>query len=591
MKGSRARIAINPTGNQIKWPILGLIPCRNDMNMRLALLFVLMPGLAVSQSTNVSLNEDYYHLIDRYEVKAGRVVPEIFTSVKPYKRKAIVEFMDSLNAKDRVFTSRSDQFNYEYARNDSWEWSRAETSNSKTPILKRFYKKKSDLLYVDNPDFDLHIGSVWYFGLGSDSRLNGSFYTNTRGIEIRGMIDRKIGFYTFLSDNQAILPSYVQDQMLVNPVVPHEGFWKTFKNNGVDFFQARAYIDFNLSKHIYFQFGNDRTFIGNGYRSLIFSDYGPPNLFLRVNVKVWKVNYLFQLNRLTADAYGSINGSKPNIRYPEKYMAFHQISINIGKKFNLGLFESVVFSPRDSVNQSAFELSYLNPVIFYRAIEQQSGSPDNVILGADFKWNAARRLSFYGQVIIDEFLLKQVKAGTGWWANKFGGQIGMKYVDVAGIENLDLQLEGNAVRPYTYSHDTQYDSYSNFRQPMAHPLGANFKEFVAIVRYQPIPRLNLVAKAFYTKIGRDTTGVNWGSDILKNNRSHQNDYGNTIGQGMSNTLTFVDLTASFQLRHNLFMDMKQIFRGSKSPAAFYNSNTSITSVALRLNIAKRSYDF
>src|SRR5882762_9130278 len=108
------------------------------LNMRLALLFVLLPGLAVSQSTNVSLNEDYYHLIDRYEVKAGRVVPEIFTCVKPYKRKAIVGFMDSLRAKDHVFTSRSDQFNYDYTRNDSWEWSRAETSNSKTPILKRF---------------------------------------------------------------------------------------------------------------------------------------------------------------------------------------------------------------------------------------------------------------------------------------------------------------------------------------------------------------------------------------------------------------------------------------------------------------------
>jgi hypothetical protein len=159
------------------------------------------------------------------------------------------------------------------------------------------------------------------------------------------------------------------------------------------------------------------------------------------------------------------------------------------------------------------------------------------------------------------------------------------------VKNLDLQVEGNAVRPYTYSHDMQYDSYSNYRQPIAHPLGANFKEFVGIVRYQPFPKINLVAKTFYTKIGRDTTGVNWGSDIMKNNISHPKDYGNTIGQGVSNTLLFVDLTASFQLRHNLFIDVKQILRNSKSPAAFYNTNTSVSSVALRLNIAKRSYDF
>ncbi len=30
-------------------------------------------------------------------------------------------------------------------------------------------------------------------------------------------------------------------------VVPHEGFWKTYKNGGVDFLHARAYIDFNVT--------------------------------------------------------------------------------------------------------------------------------------------------------------------------------------------------------------------------------------------------------------------------------------------------------------------------------------------------------
>jgi len=308
-------------------------------------------------------------------------------------------------------------------------------------------------------------------------------YLNSRGVVIRGMIDRKIGFYTFLTDNQARLPLYVRGGIAQNPVVPHEGFWKTFKDNGVDYFQARAYIDFDISKHIYMQFGHDKTFIGNGYRSLIFSDYAPPTLFLRTNVKVWKLNYLFQLNRVAADAPGSIGGSgSGKRRYPEKFMAFHHASINIGKKFNLGIFESVVFSPKDSLNDNTFDLSYLNPVIFYRAIEQQFGSSDNVILGMDFKWMVAKKLSAYGQVVFDEFLLDRLKEGNGWWANKFALQGGVKYIDAAGVNNLDLQLEANMVRPYTYSHNTQFGSYTNYRQSFAHPLGANFKEVVAIVR-------------------------------------------------------------------------------------------------------------
>src|SRR5689334_9987141 len=133
---------------------------------QIALLsFLLLPIIARSQSTFAPLNEDYYNRIDRYEIKAGRVVPEIFTSVKQYKRSAIVAFLDSIRKAD-VFTSKADQFNYDYLRNDSWEWAKPETNDSKRPILKTFYKKKSDLYYVDVPDFNLHVNPVLYIGAG-----------------------------------------------------------------------------------------------------------------------------------------------------------------------------------------------------------------------------------------------------------------------------------------------------------------------------------------------------------------------------------------------------------------------------------------
>ncbi|MGE0772620.1 MAG: hypothetical protein AB7K37_12965 [Cyclobacteriaceae bacterium] len=562
--------------------------------MRYVFTFFLstMAVLGWAQSTNAPLNDDYYHWIDRYEIKAGRVMPQIFTSVKPYKRAALVGYLDSLDQAG-IFASSQDQSNLAYLRNDNWEWSRPTTNESEKPILTHFYKKKSDLLYSDLPEFDIHVNPVLYLGYGYDQDLKEDLYVNTRGVEIRGMIDRKIGFYTFLSENQARLPSYVRTELPFNPVVPHEGFWKGFKKNAVDFFQARAYVDFNLTRNIYMQFGHDKTFIGNGYRSLIFSDFAPPALFLRGNVKVWKINYLWQLNRVAADVSGSAGGSGGGggRRYPEKFIAFHHASLNIGKKLNVGVFESVVFSPKDTVNGNAFDLSYLNPVIFYRAIEQQFGSSDNVILGADFKYNAFRNISFYGQVVIDEFLLANVRSGDGWWANKFGFQGGIKYIDVAGISNLDLQLEANTVRPYTYSHGTQYGSYSNYRQPMAHPFGANFTELIGIVRYQPLPQLNLTFKGIQATAGRDTLGVNWGGDILKNNSSRESDFGNTTGQGISQTVRYLDFTASYMLRHNLFVDVKQVVRTGSSDVGRYQSNTSITSVALRWNMAQRYYDF
>jgi hypothetical protein len=242
-------------------------------------------------------------------------------------------------------------------------------------------------------------------------------------------------------------------------------------------------------------------------------------------------------------------------------------------------------------DSTSFEWSYLNPIIFYRAIEQQFGSSDNVILGVDFKWNALKGVSVYGQFVLDEFLLDNLKEGNGWWANKYGIQAGVKYFNAFGVSNLDLQAETNIVRPYTYSHNTSYGSYTGYLQPIAHPLGANFKEVIGIVRYQPIPKLNVTGKLAMMQVGRDTTTVNWGSDILKDNTTREQDFENKIAQGVKNDILFATFTASWQVKHNIFIDLSVVLRQSESPVPIYNTNTSVTSLALRWNIAQRLYEF
>jgi hypothetical protein len=158
----------------------------------LTVIFCTLTSFAFAQSTYAPLNEDYYHSIDRYEVKSGRVTSQLFTGVKPYKRSDIVAFLDTLR-NDSIFTSRSDRFNYDYYSNDSWEWSQAESSNSRKHFLKALYKKKSDLFYVDEDAFDFHVNPVLYLGAGNDSRLDDPIFINTRGIEFRGMVDKKVG--------------------------------------------------------------------------------------------------------------------------------------------------------------------------------------------------------------------------------------------------------------------------------------------------------------------------------------------------------------------------------------------------------------
>ena len=556
----------------------------------LFLVFLLIPTLLQAQSTYIPLNSDYQHIIDRFEIKSGSLFPKLHTQLKPFERKTIAKLADSAwaNIPD---LSTNDRFNLDYLKNDSWEWSSTAENDSKKPIFKQLYKKKSDFYHVQANNFDLHVNPILHGFVGYDRDNDETPFMNTRGLELRGMIANKIGFYSFLTDTQATFPSYVVNQINTLNAVPNEGFFKrNIGNDGVDFLTGRGYITFDVIDDIInLQFGYDKNFIGNGYRSMILSDFSSNYLFLKLNTNVWKLNYQNIFGQITADVFNS-DGF-----FPQKYFATHHLSINITKNFNLGLFESIIFNRGDSSavgNRSGgFDLRYLNPLIFYRSIEQQAGSPDNAILGMDFKWNLWKKLSLYGQLVIDEFVLSEIRAWNGWRGNKQSGQLGFKYIDVAGVDNLDLQAEINIARPYMYSHNFLYGEFSNYNQPMIHPLGANFYEYIGIVRYQPHKRLNLTGKMIYADYGTDPVGQNFGQNIFLDNSTFEMEFGNSIGQGIETKLLFLDLTATWQIRHNMFVDLKQIYRRINSALDAQDNTTVYFSFVFRWNVAQRLYEF
>jgi len=559
------------------------------------LLFLFYPILR-AQSVFVPLNSDYYHLIERYEIKSGRFAPGMHTHVKPVLRQAVVQLTDSV-ARNHNFLSGRDRFNLTYLRNDSWEWAGDSADNdSRRPILKYFYQKKSDLFAVQTDDFDLHVNPVLYVSGGSErGTSSGTCYLNTRGVEVRGMISKKIGFYSMFADNQAVFPTYVQNYTELYNAVPYEGYWKRLgSNGGVDFITARGYLTFHIVKPITVQFGHDKNFIGNGHRSLILGDTPNAYPFLKINTRVWKLNYMNIFAQMTGDI-----PTFADALFPKKYFAFHHLSINISKNVNIGLFESVMFGRPDPRRRFRYDFHYYNPIIFYRYVEQQLGSQDNSILGMDFKWNFRRHFQIYGQIAIDEFLLSEVRSGKGWWANKQAFQLGAKYIDVFNIPNLDIQTEINVVRPYTYTHEydsmgVSYANFAHYNLPLAHPLGANFIELIGILRYQPINRLNLTGKLIVANYGADSpkpdgTTTNWGGNVRRDYDIIEQKYGNRIGQGVATNLAFMDLTASYQLKHNLFIDGKLVIRRQSSSLS--NQNTTFALLNLRWNMWQRPNDF
>lgn len=501
--------------------------------------------------------------------------------------------MDS-NQVNNPGLSKVDQFHIQYFRETSSEWAQPDSSGLKKPLFGAFFKRNADILSYQDSIFDLHANIVGYGSLGKSSDNINRTYVNTRGVEVRGMIAKRVGFYTFMAENQMITPDYVNRWVGLNSSVPHEGFWKKYEKNGYDFFTARGYITFSATKYIDFQIGNDRFQVGNGYRSLILSDFSNSYNFAKINTKIWKLQYTNMFVNLKTGISLGPGGTPGNTFIPDKYFFLHRLGINIGKKVNVGVFEAVVAGrdPQRYPNSTKLDLGYLNPIIFYRSIEQNSGSPDNAGLGLDVKAIPLKNLMVYGQVLIDEFVLAEVKAQNGWWANKYALQAGLEYIDVLGLKNVDLQLEYNFVRPFTYTHLSSYTSYTNYSQPLAHPLGANFKELIAIVRVQPIPRLSATFKAIaYTK-GVDGDSTNYGGNVFRSyfDKRFKN-YGNEVGQGVKQNILYLDATVSWQFMTNFFLDFKQVIRTNSGQKLPGEQNTNFTSMSIRWNIAQRLHEF
>jgi hypothetical protein len=554
---------------------------------KIVCLLLLSAGFAGSlqaQDTYVPYDPEIYRLIDRYQILYSNQLPEFHTAVKPIGRQEVAKLAEvsAMNAQTAV-----DKFNTNYLLNDNWNYTEQDSNASKHIFLKHFYKNTTDFYHFRNEDFTLRVSPVLHVEVGNDNQSDGIRYINTRGIQVEGSIDGRLGFYTFIGENQARFPEYVNDRIERDNVVPHEGWWKPFKSTGYDFLTARGYLNYGLTKHVEIQLGHDRHFIGDGYRSLVYSDYAPPAFFLKLNTKVWKLHYMNLFQELTPQ----FKRTQVDELFDKKYMALHRLGINFTPNFNLGIFETIIFA-RD---KGKFELQYLNPIILYRTVEQMIGSEDNATIGIDFRWNIWNRAQLYGQLYLDEFRIDEVKSGNGWWGNRQSGQIGAKYINAFGLPNMDLQGEVNIIRPYTYQHQDQYRNYQHYNQPLAHPTGANLYEFIGIVRYQPIPKLSLTAKAIYTKFGQDkvtaTDTINWGNNINLPYTKRALGYGNKIAQGITTNQLHLDLTASFQLRHNVFVDLKQILRRTDAELNSLDLNTSFTSVAFRWNIPQRLHEF
>jgi hypothetical protein len=448
--------------------------------------------------------------------------------------------------------------------------------------------------FTMNPILDLRLGK------DVNSELSNTF-VNTRGVNIEGALGEQLSFSASIFESQGRFADYYNAYAVSirpsggNPaIIPGIGIAKSFKTDAFDFPMAAANIKYTPSNFMSLELGYGRNFIGDGYRSLLQSDATSPYPFLKINTTFWKIKY--------TNTYMWLKDVRPEATvdgtYATKYMASHYLSYNVSKRLNIGLFENVVWA---NTNDRGFDANFVNPIIFYRAVEFSSSSKTgNAVLGftSKYKWN--NQVNFYGQFLIDEFSIGDVKESNKSWKNKFGYQVGVKYYDAFKVKNLLLQLEYNQIRPYVYSHSNPLTNYGHNNQSMGHMWGANFRELIGIARYFKGRYFGEV-KLIYGQRGLDynttTNAFNYGGNIyLDYDDNRPFDTGVAIAQGNKVNVAMADVQLGYVINpaSNLKLFGNLIYRGfdpTTETTTVVKSNTTWFSVGIRSDLFNWYFDY
>ncbi len=522
---------------------------------------------------NIPLSHQDYARLDYYMNQLGT---NSHTAQKPYLYQTVNKYLD-LEARDKqLFKDKTSWFG------------------------RKFWNEHMVTFKGENYWFTLDPGVDLQAGKDFDSDIN-STYNNTRLAVVQGGLGKKLNFHTVIYESQGRFADYFNryaESIAAdgggNPaIIPGMGIAKAFKTDSYDYPVATGYLSYSPNEMFNFQFGHGKNFLGDGYRSLLLSDVASPSPFLKVNTTFWKLKYTntwMSLRDVRQEA--TVDGA-----FTTKYMATHYLSYNVTKRLNIGLFESVLW---DNSNNRGFDVNYLNPIIFYRAIEFSTGPRSgNALIGLSGKYKFSNQIQTYGQMIIDEFSSGDIFGGEKSWKNKIGYQIGAKYFEPFGIQHFYLQAEYNQVRPFTYSHNTIVLNYGHNNQSMAHLWGANFKEFIAIARYEK-GRIFGSAKLIFGERGFDfndgTDDFNYGGDIYRDERDRPFDFGNEIAQGNNTNVFHGEFQAGYLINPstNLKIYASLIYRDfnpeANTETTFKNSTTWLN-FGIRTDIFNWYYDF
>lgn len=425
-------------------------------------------------------------------------------------------------------------------------------------------------------------GSTFYADLLPDFTTGHDFSgkTNTSmtsvGLQVGGTVGDKFYYNITGYESGAVMPDYLSTYINQVGIIPGQAYAKTYSSNGYEWYYLTADFSYNPFKYLNISVGRDKTFIGDGYRSLLLSDYASPYPFLKLTGTLGNVRYMVMWTDMNDPASTSQYGINR-----KKFGVFHYLDWNVSNRLSLGFFDNVIgFFTDDNGVKRPFDFSYINPFVFMKPVNNSSDDPDKSLLGFTAKYKISNGITAYGQFALNEFHSADFFSNDGAVDNKNAWQIGFRGTDLFKIKNLNFLVESNNARPYTYSARSAIENYSENGEPLAHPWGGNFRELVGLLNYS----YKRYSFSFETDLGRyglDENGLNYGKDIFQLYTDPAKAYGNYIGQGLTTNMIYFEGKVAYLLnpKYNLRIELGGIYRAEQNTA--FNDRTAWITIGLR----------
>ncbi|OQX96617.1 hypothetical protein B6I21_00485 [candidate division KSB1 bacterium 4572_119] len=555
-------------------------------------LFILIIGLLLlnyskspAQAPYVQMSHPVYSFIDRMEVK--HFMPFALTATRPLSRldvaRLLVSVYDSSNqGKNLNKTERRQLEFFHFIFKEEIEREH-KVAIKHEPLIQKIKQNKfvarifPRVLYKNNRNFfswqsdqvNIFFDPVYryktthtHLDTASQKEKTNHF---TNGFQIWGYLNNYLSFWVDVRDNKEWGTKTYQ---MGNYTLPGLGFVRSTSPDFIYHDETQAYIKLGF-KNLQLIYGKFDNFWGNGRTGgLILSDQA-------TSYDQFKLEYKHKIFKFTS-IYAQLidyHFQTEDLLQQKKYMAAHRLEAAPWNWLNLGLSETVIFKSR------SFEPAYLNPVMFFRSAEHYLGSPDNMMMGMDFKVTAIRNLKIYGELLIDD--ITTTKLGTNWYGNKHGLLGGIYWAEPVWINNLDFAVEYVRIRPFTYTHEESIQ-HTHYGTGMGHWVGPNSDLLQFSFIYQPSMRLRLEGSFRSIRKGGNSTYKNFGGDIDQHWEIGDGFYPKFL-DGEHLTRSVYGINISYELFNSLFFRFDLIYENNNVDSVL-SENFSATTLTASVGI-------